>query len=307
MVNNTSAHETTTGQFVVRPSRNRVLQTLLVFPGFVVAFVSVGAAAPRAQCAFDFKSQSFVGTQLEQLKCLAPEFHGSANRRSDVAGPRKQVPDGLAKLIGQPVNIDRDRLRARLKDAHLDEAAANLDKPLTSTDAGKPALYFVLHDTSYPFQHRPIPPDDKPPMNRLGDRWDDKSWRAHAFVNRAGAAATTSDYGERLPRAATKFEKKHPELNGRFVHQELVQGRQSYGKNLKDDSVIEVPPFTDAQYATVALLYVTASEQAHAWLIPAYHIAIDLGYSQEHDDPQHFDLVAFDRKLMTLLADIGKH
>lgn len=64
-----------------------------------------------------------------------------------------------------------------------------------------------------------------------------------------------------------------------------------------NDRIAPVPGFTPAQYRSLALLYVLASARAGMWLIPAFHANIDRGIPEAHDDPQHFDLAAFDREV----------
>ena len=71
------------------------------------------------------------------------------------------------------------------------------------------------------------------------------------------------------------------------------------------DAIAPQPGFTPAQYERLALIYTVASLRAGTWLIPGFHAAIDEGISDAHDDPQHFDLTAFDGALQALLASIA--
>jgi hypothetical protein len=41
-----------------------------------------------------------------------------------------------------------------------------------------------------------------------------------------------------------------------------------------------------------------------AWLIPAFHAAVDAGIPEAHDDPQNFDLARWAERLRTLLAEL---
>ena len=45
------------------------------------------------------------------------------------------------------------------------------------------------------------------------------------------------------------------------------------------------------------MLYVLASARAGTWMIPAFHANIDRGIPDAHDDPQNFNLAAFDREV----------
>jgi hypothetical protein len=62
------------------------------------------------------------------------------------------------------------------------------------------------------------------------------------------------------------------------------------------------PGFSQAQYDALALCYVAASLRRAQWLIPAFHCVLDLIISGGHDDPQHFDIAAWDTAVGNLLA-----
>ena len=61
----------------------------------------------------------------------------------------------------------------------------------------------------------------------------------------------------------------------------------------------------EAQYDRLALLYVSASVQHGAWLIPGYHAAVDAGIPDAHDDPQNFNLALWAQRLEALLKAIA--
>ncbi|MFT5777289.1 MAG: 3D (Asp-Asp-Asp) domain-containing protein [Crocinitomicaceae bacterium] len=144
------------------------------------------------------------------------------------------------------------------------------------------------------------------------DTWNhndvDKIWskskKAHVFVGRTGKS--TSPVGFDTPWRATKYEFKAPPAlaaKGLFIHIELVQPRRAQaGKWAGNDIIAPEHGFTLAQYDRLALLYLTASLRADNWLIPGFHACIDDGIKEAHDDPQNFDLDAFDAALKSLMS-----
>jgi hypothetical protein len=87
---------------------------------------------------------------------------------------------------------------------------------------------------------------------------------------------------------------------GRFLHHELVQPRKF--KN-GVDCLSPDPGFTPIQYELLALCYLATSVRRGRWLIPALHCVIDLEVG-DHDDPQSFNLVAWDNAIATLLSEL---
>ena len=63
------------------------------------------------------------------------------------------------------------------------------------------------------------------------------------------------------------------------------------------------PGFTPEQYGKLALQYVIASIRRGNWMVPAFHCVLDL-HIGTHDDPQNFDLAAWDAALQTTLAAV---
>src|SRR6185436_12196229 len=99
----------------------------------------------------------------------------------------------------------------------------------------------------------------------------------------------------------------HEMARGLFVHIELVQPRRRDLKHgPKNDAIAPEPGFTEAQYDSLALLYVSASAQHGSWLIPGYHAAVDAGIPDAHDDPQNFDLAFWAKRLERLLREIKR-
>ena len=72
----------------------------------------------------------------------------------------------------------------------------------------------------------------------------------------------------------------------------------------RNDAIAPEPGFTRAQYRRLAEAYVAASLRAGMWLVPAYHATLDNGLPDGHDDPQNFDLPAWDAELAAVLSQL---
>ena len=90
-----------------------------------------------------------------------------------------------------------------------------------------------------------------------------------------------------------------------FLRIENIQPRiRDRSVSFDNDAIAPEPGFTDAQLERLALVYLAASVRSEKWLIPAYHSPIDLGFPDAHDDPQHFSLEMWGRKLRELIEEI---
>lgn len=272
-------------------------------------WIALGAPlSPHARsdrCGFDFGRQQYAGSEVEQARCLLPRFIGPENLRAAPGPSRPSLGQPLESLVGTAVSLPKRAVRDFLASAGLNALAETLDRPLSRTARGTAARYFVIHGTNANVGAEPFPADDAPAMTRLGLTWEDgRTWRAHAWVNRLGAIRVTYDFGRRPTRASTKFEAAHSALLGLFLHTELTQPRRAPASAPDLDIYVPVPAFTEAQYRSVALLYVVASVRAGRWLVPAYHVAIDQGIPRGHDDPQHFSLERFSAALGQILRQI---
>jgi hypothetical protein len=110
-----------------------------------------------------------------------------------------------------------------------------------------------------------------------------------------------------VPWRATKRERELPggQLRGRFLHVELVQPRRrDPAGGARNDAIAPQPGFTETQYRRLAEAYVAASLRTGTWLIPAYHAVLDNGLPDGHDDPQNFDLPAWDGQLAAVLSQL---
>ncbi len=264
-------------------------------------------------CKFDPGRMSFAGGAAEQAKCLLTPVRPVGR----LGPPLDELPPALASLIGRDETLpDGARLDAWLAARNgLDMLRESLARPVASARDGDPfaprASYFVIHDTSTPnYGEAPWPRsiDTDERVNNLNRyRCSNNIERAHVFINRPGHILVAHDLA--VPWRSTKFEMATNfagALKGLFLHVELVQPRRrdpKYGRG--NDVLAPQPGFSGAQYDALAVIYAVASVRAGFWMIPAFHSVLDEGIRNKHDDPQNFDLGAFDRSLMRLLRELG--
>ena len=254
-------------------------------------FAPPAKPAPPVDCRFDSALLSFAGTSLEQARCLLRRVEPGGS-----ADPEAELPPMLARSIGNRPEIDFVRLATALRQAHIPLPAAT---PVSETSDHRRAAYFVIHDTSDPnLGDKPFPPrfDRQVRFNDVNE-FLGKDAVAHLFNDRLGRVSVGHDF--ELGWRATKLEREVGEASrGRFLHVENVQPRRVDPEGPSgNDRIGPEPGFTHSQYRTLALLYVLASARAGTWLIPAFHANIDRGIEKAHDDPQHFELAAFDVEL----------
>lgn len=271
--------------------------------------------AQNKPCKFDEKTLQFVGSPLEQAKCLLRPNKIGGNLGEEL----KELPKPLPKLIGEKVKLKKEKLKIFLLKNKISEEnlGGNLDEPLafaTLPNGEKiPSLYFIIHDTSSPYLKDELFPNG----------FDiDKNWKgndlsiwlkqpvAHIFVNRLGESLTTTPFNETTRKGwGTKFARDFQKADGKAlqIHIELIQPRRRDAKNPNpnNDLIAPFPGFTENQYERLALLYICASIRRGSWLIPAYHSAIDAGIKDAHDDPQNFELDKFARHLEKLVKKLG--
>lgn len=311
----------------VREYFQRVTKALGTRRVFILAAAAALAAGPAAAnqckprkprppvvlksmgaCVFDPETLSFAGTPVEQAACLMRPFDKLVKLRPAVA----DLPPFLTEHVGQDYDLPtRERLATHLSRLNLEwEFGYRMWLPVSrardNADPAPAARYLVIHDTSGPnLGHRAWPNDldDGWFINNLGRHRCDDGWvSAHVIVNRIGEMLIGHDFGNAW--RATKFERATAfdgALKGLFLHVELVQPRrmERIGRR-RYDSAAPHPGFTKAQYERLALIYTIASVRAERWLIPAFHAVIDSTIANGHDDPQNFDLNAFDRELSKL-------
>jgi hypothetical protein len=258
-------------------------------------------------CVFDLGRMSFQGEPAEQARCLL----NPVQQVGRLGPPLAVLPVALGERVGKTFDAASGaRLAAWLaQSAFADPLGRSLDQPVSRTEnEGRPASYFVIHDTSTPNYGgaawpKNLDADEK--VNNLNRyRCDNKIERAHVFINRGGSILLAHDFA--VPWRATKFEMAtnfSGRLKGLFLHIELVQPRRrhpKYGRG--NDYLAPEPGFTPAQYDALAASYAVASMRARMWLIPAFHAVLDEGIRNKHDDPQNFDLAAFAASLDRLFA-----
>lgn len=255
------------------------------------------AAAP-VDCRFDRGSMQFAGSPINQARCLLRHVEPGGS-----ADAEPELPLNLQALVGQPSKIDPAKLAAQLRHERIPLPATT---PVSETLDHRRALYFVIHDTSSPW----IGAKDFPRRFDRNSRFNDvrqflgTNAVAHLFNDRQGQVFIGHDF--EVGWRATKLERDIGEsVRGRFLHVENVQPRREDPSGPpRNDRIAPREGFTLRQYRSLALLYVLASARAGTWLIPAFHANIDRGIPEAHDDPQNFDLAAFDSQLGRWVAKL---
>jgi hypothetical protein len=278
----------------------------------VAIWLIIPVSAQNKPCQFDEKTLQFVGSPIEQARCLL--------RPNKIGGvlevELRKLPKPLEKLVGQPVKIKKEKLNRYLHKQNINPEllGGNLDDPLTvvKLPGGEEiqTLYFIIHDTSTPnYLEQNFPAD----INEKDWKYNNleiwlKNPVAHIFVSRMGDSVTTTPFNEPVRKGfGTKFARDFlkTEAKGLQIHIELSQPRRSDITKFKGNDLFAPEiGFTDAQYQRLALLYICASVRRGSWLIPAYHSAMDAGIKDAHDDPQNFDLEKFARTLKKLTDKI---
>jgi len=292
--------------------RNRYVTLKTQLAALLVSLILLGFGMPlhagAKACHFLPQEYSYEGTAVEQARCLFRPV-GKGGRLPELAPP---LPMPLERLVGQPVSIDKQRLREFLEKAGIKEKqlGGTLDESLSYANDGdvnsRQASYFVIHDTSAPnYGKRPIPAQINSPAWKYNQLWRYPEV-AHVFINRLGESATKVHFG--LPFRATKYESKilKEASKGLFLHVELLQPRRNEASHYKLNNarIAPNPGFTPAQYQRLALVYAAASVRGGKWLIPAFHATLDYGLYDAHDDPQNFSRELFANAVHRLLTHL---
>jgi len=269
-----------------------------------------------ALTAFGQVSCPFDTTDTNRLaRCLLRPVRRGGN----LGTPPATLPAPLDTLIGNPLNVNAEKLRAYLRTRGISEADIGGALVFTGgrfvNDLTR-ARYFVIHDTSSPEITAPDFPsninDASWPANRLAT-WLRTTTPTHIFVNRVGASATKANFsvnvngtkydsGRDAPAGAER-RRRAAQRAGQFIHVELIQPRRKSRPNTFFD-LAPTPGLTPKQLDRLALLYVAASLRAGRWLLPAFHLAVDDPLPNAHDDPQNFDLDMWLGSLRSLLAEV---
>lgn len=282
----------------------RKLAVTSVLAAFCLAIPA--QAEEIGECRFDSDALVFAGSRVEQATCLLRKIEQLAVRKPQ---PLPPVIRELMEREGGPSAAQKAAAIALFPEPYRSFAIEQGDAPISRTEEGLPALYFVIHDTSTPFyDHEPFP-------KRLNQDLKVNSFEpymdgtfatepvAHIFLNRVGQIWAGHDFQRGW--RATKLESRviGPRARGRFVHIETVQPRRFLpGATSRGQTEGPKPGFTPEQYRMLAALYVYASARAGQWLIPAQHNTVDAGIPDAHDDPQNFELKRFAKELERLLG-----
>lgn len=279
---------------------------LRILTAVALALIAVPAAAEEiGECRFDRDTLTFVGTPLEQATCLLRKIEPLQVRK---AQPIPAIITDLMTRQGGPDAAQKAAAIAAFPEPYRTYALQNALLPVSKTEAGLPALYFVIHDTSEPFlRDKPFPRHvDTDPFVNDFQRYIGKDIApepvAHIFLNRVGQIWAGHDFAE--PWRATKLESRVVGVpaRGRMVHIETVMPRRFMpGATDRGHTYGPTPGFSKAQYRQLAALYVYASARAGRWLIPAQHNTVDAGIEGAHDDPWDFDLPRFAREIEKLV------
>lgn len=253
-------------------------------------------ARAETACPFDTTKNSYRGTPLVQATCLLRQVN-----RFGKLSPERTLPETIAsKVANETIEITAQALQKYLSAKGIAEADVG---GAIKTPLDKKTRYFIIHDTSTPnYKGSQIP-------NNINDTtwtWNNLSKypsKAHIYINRLGESKTSVDLSENY--RTTKFELLDNNRKNLYVGIELVQPRRSYPEgSKKNDALAPVPGFTITQLERLAVVYFVASVRAGKYLIPAYHSVIDAGLKDGHDDPQNFDLKAWDDVLSKIFLNI---
>ncbi len=275
-----------------------------------LAISAPAASSAQAQeigeCRFDSATLTFAGSPLEQATCLLRKIDRDAVRNA------QPLPPVIARLMrdgGVPSAAQQAAALAAFPEPYRSYARENAGLPISQTELGLPALYFVIHHTRTPFfGDEPFPPDldNDPQINSFAPYMDGSFAQepvAHIFLNRQGQIWAGHDFSTAW--RATKLESRviGPRARGRFLHIETVQPHRTRPRaTAAGQTEAPNPGFTRSQYRMLAALYVYASARAGRWLIPAQHNTVDAGIPEAHDDPQNFKLKNFGEELERLVS-----
>lgn len=257
----------------------------------------VSYAHAETPCPFDSIANIYKGTVVQQATCLLRPV-----KRFGTLGEERPLTATLAaKLALDTVDVTSNQLRAYLAAQNISEG--DIGGPLDRSLNAK-TRYFIVHDTSSPNYKASGFPTYINSVTWSGNKLSQYSPKAHVYINRVGASATKFDLSEN--QRATKFELKDSARRSLYVSIEMIQPRRSFPEgSSKNDAQAPMPGFSPEQYQRLALVYVAASIRAGHYLVPAFHAVIDAGLPDGHDDPQNFDLDAWDKSLTELLVAVA--
>ncbi|OBQ46274.1 hypothetical protein SP90_13340 [Halodesulfovibrio spirochaetisodalis] len=259
------------------------------------------SAASAGTCYWNNGTMLFTGDAVQQALCLTPPV-----RTNGVVGGKDDgLPSTLDELVGREFDFSREAVEEYFTEQGLfeDELGGMLSLRV-SRARGKPAAYFVLHDSNGPsFGTKTFSPDINVSerindLKQFGRRW-------HVLIGRNGNSQTLIDFFK--PLRSTYFETRDAgaRSKGRFLHVGLVQPirKDSAGTG---KPCIPLPAYSAEQYRRLAQVYVAASYRAERWLIPAYAAQLNK-YGKApvcQGGPKGFDLAEWAGALRTVYREI---
>src|SRR2546423_1450470 len=175
----------------------------------------------NTHCSFDPAAFSFVGSPLEQARCLL-RF---VKRGGDVVDQPATLPDPLTDLLASPqtLNLTTTQLRAYLQSKQILESTVggSLDNPVSRARENNPgarlAQYFMIHDTSSKLSAgQTFDPSLINAAQWSGNRLATLApGRTHIYITRLGETKTDKEYD--TPWRATQFELADKNFQGYFL------------------------------------------------------------------------------------------
>jgi len=141
-----------------------------------------------SECRFDVSRLQFQGTPIEQARCLLTPVL----RKGQLGTAPQQLGQVLESRVGKPTQIEKAKLAGLLQQEGLGALVDKLDRPVSKTDSGVGARYFVIHDTSQHLGGSAFPSDEAPQLNRLGAKHPDGTWLARVSRDRSRPATRRS-------------------------------------------------------------------------------------------------------------------
>lgn len=296
----------------------KLFQRFMIF-GFTLVIILFFQAKIQAQTVCQIVPTSQISS-IDQAKCLLrqPKIFGNV-------GPTlTSLPAPFDQLLTRPtIDISKEQLRRYLQAQRINEAniGGSLDNPVSRTNNNNPsaelARYFIIHDTSTPnFVNDPFPNNINEAswkFNNFNQYGSGDNSPAHIIINRVGDSVTRKDFN--TPWRSTKRESDQfcgvNKCKGLFLAVELVQprkcqpnsGQSQCSPPRKNDAKSPDPGFTKAQLDRLAVVYIAASVRRGKWLIPAFHVVLDID-AGDHDDPQNFNLDQWSKQLNDILTEI---
>ena len=250
---------------------------------------------------------SFEGTKADQARCLLRNV-----RLGRQLGRSLDALPGPLSDIGQPLRLTKQQLRRYLQNRNIAEGdiGGSLDQPLSATNEGLAATYFVIHDTSTPnYRTDNFPSDIDETTWRYNDLsyWNQFEPVAHVFTDRTGGSLTTHRLCDRLAgNEARESTREDTESGALFTRREHPASPQHEGRAGRQRYDRAQPGLYTAQYRRLAVIYWAACVRANQMLVPAFHAVVDSGFEDGHDDPQNFRLQAWASALQSVLSEAQK-